>query len=167
MLNHICILSGSSAAMMRDETPPCQILPITDDPLTDITPTPPPLIPVTKPSQNTPQKPPPPLPPKVIYQPIIPYYVLPPNPAVYGQGAVNARFTQAGGRLLPHSPFSAPGFLSALQRFLDLQRDKHLPAGRFPHSGSSPTGNLRGSLLAERFHPASSEMSSEEESDGD
>ncbi|TKS68351.1 hypothetical protein D9C73_002412 [Collichthys lucidus] len=125
---------------MRDVTPPCQILPVTDDPLTDITPTPPPLIPVTKPSQNTPQKPPPPSPPKVIYQPIIPYYVLPPNPAVYGQ---------------------------ALQRFLDLQRDKHLPAGRFPPSGSIPTGNLRGSVLAERFHLASSEMSSEEESDGD
>lgn len=153
--------------MMSDENNPCQILPVTDDPLTDITPSPPPLIPVTKPSQDTPQKPPPLLPPKVIFQPIIPYNVFPPNPAMYGHGAVNTRFTQAGGRLLPQSPSSAPGFLSALQQFLDLQRDKHPPAGRFPHSSSSPTGNQRGSLLAERFHLTSSKMSSEEESDGD
>ncbi|XP_051241963.1 uncharacterized protein LOC127355286 [Dicentrarchus labrax] len=174
------LVKETVAAKTQNESPPCQIVP--DDPLTGIDATPPPLIPVNKPGQdahrtNPPLAPtasnpgrgtyqqPPPLPPNVFYQPIVPYYVLPPNPVsggfyVYGQGPDRARFTPGRGRLPPHSPFGASGFLPASQWFLDLQRDKHLPV-------RNPAGNQRAPLLAQRSDYTSSEMSSEEDSDGD
>lgn len=147
------------AARTGNEDSPCVIVPVTDEPLTGSTTTPPPLVTASKPGQSTYQKPPP-LPPNVLYQPIIPYYVLPSNPVsggsyVYGHGADNAGSTQGGGRLRPHSPSGASGFLPAPQWFLDLLRDKQ---GR---------GNQRGSLPTGKFDSTSSEMSSEEDSDGD
>lgn len=91
-------------------------------------------------------------------------HVLPPNPASeYGQGADNARLIQGGGQLLPHSPLGASCILPAPQWFLNLLKDECLPVGLLPQSSSSPTGNQRGSHLAERFDL--SEMLSEEDSD--
>lgn len=141
---------------------PCQIFPVTDDTLMEVNTTP---IPVKKPvpplastvsakEGDTYQKPPPP---NVVYQPIMPFYVLPPNHvSVYGKGADNHRF--------PHSPFGGAGFFPAPQWFLDLQKDK---VDLIPQHSSNPKGNQRGSLPVKRFDLTSSKTSSEEDSDGD
>lgn len=62
------------AAETRNESPPCQIVPGTDDPSTGVI-TPPPAVSVSKPGRDTYQK----LPSNVFYPPIAPYYVPPPN----------------------------------------------------------------------------------------
>lgn len=140
------------AAKTKNENHPCQIFPVTDDPLTT-TPLPP--ISVNKLGQT-----PPPPPPNVLYQPIMPYYVLQypvkGGSYVYGHGADNAGFIQVGGQLLPHSPVGASGSLPAPRWFLDLQRDKRLPVGP-----------QRGPLQTPSFDSSSSETSSEEDGDSD
>ncbi len=166
MPNRICIVYFLGSFVTANENPPCQVLPVTDEPLRGVDTNPPPPIYINKPGQDTYRKPRP-LPPNVLYQPIVPYYVLPPSPVsggshVYGQGAGHAGFIQGGGPLLPHSPFGASGLLPAPQWFLGLQRDKHLP-----RRSGSPAGSQRGSVLTRRFDSTSSEMSSEEGSDGD
>ncbi|KAA8594700.1 hypothetical protein FQN60_011835, partial [Etheostoma spectabile] len=137
------------AAKTRNENPPCQIFPVTDDPLTT-TPLPP--ISVKKLRQT-------PLP-HVLYQPIMPYFVLQypvkGGSYVYGQG--DARFIQGGGQLVPHSPVGASGSLPAPRWFLDHRRGKRLPVG--PQSNQK--GNQRAPLQAQSFDSTSSETSSEE-----
>ncbi|XP_040892659.1 uncharacterized protein LOC121180992 [Toxotes jaculatrix] len=159
------------AAKTRNENSLCQIIPVTDDPLTEITTTLPPIS-VSKPAQGTHQKPPPPLPPNVYYLPVIPYNVLPPNPAsggsyVYGQGADGARLSQGRGQGLPHSPVAASGILPVPQWVLDLQREKQPPASQFLQSSINPKGDRRRPLLAQNLDVTSSETSSEEDSDSD
>ncbi len=160
----------TAAAKTRNENSACQIFPV-NDPLTgidttsvplhtrgqDTHQTAPPLAPTFNTlGRDTYQTPPPP-PPNVVYPPIVPYYVLPPDP-------VSSRITEGGTRLLPHSPVGAPDLLQVSQWLLDLQRNK---VGSFPQSSGNPSGKQRGSLLTKRFDSTSSEQSSEEDSDGD
>lgn len=187
MHNHILIcwsLSGTqTAAVKTSENPPCQIVPVTDDPLMGSNTTPPPMS-VNKPGQDAHQKIPDlaptatkprqdahlsPLQPNVLYLPVMPYYILPHNPAsgdlhVYGQGADKARLAQRGGQVLPHRQ---TGFLPAAQWFLDLQRDKQHTVGRFHQSRGifrNPR-DQRGPLLGQRVDFVASETSSEEDGD--
>lgn len=105
---------------------------VTDDPLLGIDTTPP-SVSINEPGQDTYRTTSPPptvkkpgqethlcrpvlLPPQVYYLPLIPYYVLPPNPVsgsfyIHGQGADDARSTHREREVLHHSASAASGFL--------------------------------------------------------